>query len=166
MAWRRPGDKPLSEPMTVKLLTHICVTRPQLVNSFVRGWCRCNFNFQTHFELMAWCRQVPVMLYSRWFVAFSANCRLLLPQWLSPVPLNMRVSHMYGFCTETEICHLIKFSSLIAQKVIKLTIFGAASGDYFFKITTFRFQCKYSEPTVFFYVVNALYNHDIFPFSA
>ena len=33
MAWRRPGDKPLSEPMMVSLLTHICVTRPQWVNS-------------------------------------------------------------------------------------------------------------------------------------
>ena len=29
MAWRRPGDKPLCEPMVVSLLTHICVTRPQ-----------------------------------------------------------------------------------------------------------------------------------------
>ena len=32
MAWRRPGDKPLSEPMMIILLTHICVTRPQWVN--------------------------------------------------------------------------------------------------------------------------------------
>ena len=32
MAWRRPGDKPLSEPMVVSLLTHICVTRPQCYN--------------------------------------------------------------------------------------------------------------------------------------
>ena len=31
MAWRRPGDKPLSEPMMDSLLMHICVTRPQLV---------------------------------------------------------------------------------------------------------------------------------------
>ena len=29
MAWRRPGDKSLSEPMVDRLLTHICVTRPQ-----------------------------------------------------------------------------------------------------------------------------------------
>ena len=29
MAWRRPGDKPLSEPMMASLPTHICVTRPQ-----------------------------------------------------------------------------------------------------------------------------------------
>ena len=32
MAWRRSGDKPLSELMMVSLLTHICVTRPQWVN--------------------------------------------------------------------------------------------------------------------------------------
>ena len=32
MVWRRSGDKPLSEPMMVNLLTHICVTRPQWVN--------------------------------------------------------------------------------------------------------------------------------------
>ena len=31
MAWQRPGDKPLSEPMMVCLLTHLCVTRPQWV---------------------------------------------------------------------------------------------------------------------------------------
>ena len=31
MAWRRPGAKPLSEPMMVRLPTHICVTRPQWV---------------------------------------------------------------------------------------------------------------------------------------
>ena len=33
MAWRQPGDKPLSEPMMVRLATHICVTRPQWVNT-------------------------------------------------------------------------------------------------------------------------------------
>ena len=31
MAWRRPGDKPLFEPMMVNLSTQICVTRPQWV---------------------------------------------------------------------------------------------------------------------------------------
>ena len=32
MAWRRPGDKPLSEPRMICLPTHICVTRPQLMS--------------------------------------------------------------------------------------------------------------------------------------
>ena len=31
MAWWRPVDKPLYEPMMVSLLMHICVTRPQWV---------------------------------------------------------------------------------------------------------------------------------------
>ena len=32
MAWRRSGDKPLSEPMMVSLLTCVCVTRHQWVD--------------------------------------------------------------------------------------------------------------------------------------
>ena len=35
MAWRRPGDKPLSEPTMVRLSTHICVPRPQWVDNFI-----------------------------------------------------------------------------------------------------------------------------------
>ena len=34
MAWRRPGDKPLFEPMVVRLPTHIYVTRPQWVKAY------------------------------------------------------------------------------------------------------------------------------------
>ena len=37
MAWRRPIDKPLSEPMMVSFPTHICVTRPQWVNPGQNG---------------------------------------------------------------------------------------------------------------------------------
>ena len=36
MAWRRPGDKPLSEAMMVSLLTHICVTWPQWVKYLIK----------------------------------------------------------------------------------------------------------------------------------
>ena len=43
MAWRRQGDKPLSEPMMVSLLTHICVTRPQWVKA---SKTVCQFYFQ------------------------------------------------------------------------------------------------------------------------
>ena len=38
MGWRRPGDKPLSEPMMVRSLTHICVTRPQWVKAKHQVW--------------------------------------------------------------------------------------------------------------------------------
>ena len=39
MAWCWPGEKPLSEPMMLCLLTHKCVTRPQWVK-----FSSCNFN--------------------------------------------------------------------------------------------------------------------------
>ena len=43
MAWCRSGDKPLSEPMMVSLLAHICVTRPQWVN--MRPWLEGELHF-------------------------------------------------------------------------------------------------------------------------
>ena len=52
MAWRRPGDKPLSEPMMVSLLTHICVSRPQWVNPLMPGSrlkINCNLKFNICF---------------------------------------------------------------------------------------------------------------------
>ena len=47
MTWCRPGDKPLSEPMMVNLLTHSCVTRPQWLNANIHTcslWKGANFN--------------------------------------------------------------------------------------------------------------------------
>ena len=38
MAWRRPGDKSLLEPMMVRLPTHKCVSRPQRVKHHNRHW--------------------------------------------------------------------------------------------------------------------------------
>ena len=39
VAWRRSGDKPLTEPIVVSLLTHICVTRPQWINNNIYEHC-------------------------------------------------------------------------------------------------------------------------------
>ena len=54
MAWRRPGDKPSSEPMMVSLLTHICVTRPQ----WVKSRNRCIVEFQSAFDVILKCESV------------------------------------------------------------------------------------------------------------
>ena len=42
MAWRRPGYKPLSEPMMISVPTHICITRPQWVNGEIDKWNSSN----------------------------------------------------------------------------------------------------------------------------
>ena len=57
MAWRRPGDKPLFEPMMVSLLTHICVTRPQWVNGSksILKHVTCNVCVNVDKEVMLGC---------------------------------------------------------------------------------------------------------------
>ena len=58
MAWRRPGDKPLSEAMMVRLLTHICVARPQWVNKIFNAiWC----HWATIILIWALCFQVMMV---------------------------------------------------------------------------------------------------------
>ena len=52
MAWRRPGDKPLSEPMMVNLPTHICVSRPQWVKSLLCS--ATGSDFITFFSIFLW----------------------------------------------------------------------------------------------------------------
>ena len=44
MAWRRPGNKPLSESMIVRLPTHKCVTRPQ--------WVKGNRHINAHLVIL------------------------------------------------------------------------------------------------------------------
>ena len=51
MAWRRSGDKPLSEPMIVRLPTHICVTWPQWVNRLCT-WLI--WGFMKHIFTISW----------------------------------------------------------------------------------------------------------------
>ena len=49
MAWRRRGDKPLSGPMMDRLPTHICVTRPQWVNSDL---CSASLQCCVHYHVI------------------------------------------------------------------------------------------------------------------
>ena len=59
MAWRQPGDKPLSEPMTVRLLSHICVTRSQWV---------------AHISVKKWCTVVMVATMAERLITLSNTC--------------------------------------------------------------------------------------------
>ena len=45
IAWRRPGDKPLSEPMMDSFPTHICVTRPQWVKATLTDMSKRSHKF-------------------------------------------------------------------------------------------------------------------------
>ena len=106
MAWRRPGDKPLSEPMTVRLPTHICATQPQWVLTKAKLWglliasclynghtssaqaCSYNKRFGTNDQEngVSYCaisqsnfyyrKLILVTLHERYDVLFKTKCRL------------------------------------------------------------------------------------------
>ena len=77
MAWRRSGDKPLSEPMMVSLLTHICVTRPQCV--------KC-FNYSTYIRFSSNCKYLQ-RKYVILHIAYCNNgrCGAVTPLWGSHI---------------------------------------------------------------------------------
>ena len=66
MAWRRPGDKPLSGPIMVRLPTHICVTQPQWVNYNLGLW------FATYFYMLK-----PEKKYGKHFANGNFKCFFL-----------------------------------------------------------------------------------------
>ena len=80
MAWRRPGDKPLFEPMLVRSLTHICVTRPQWVNIGSSNGFVPSANeplsepIMTQFYDAIWHHQATVSYQALWcWIYFSRN---------------------------------------------------------------------------------------------
>ena len=93
MAWRRPGDKPLSEPMMVSLPMHRCVTRPQWVIGYTvrlpvmmkkNGWmCGENGSYQERHYLKQYSRVM-----NRWIW----KCRQLIAAILSR-PEYCNVTH-------------------------------------------------------------------------
>ena len=88
MAQCRPGDKPLSEPMMVTLLMHICVTRPQWVklDQSVVGYTPMVVKFMSHKAIFLWSQNTAP------YCDDVSQCAMWLPclLWNSPV--------IYYFC--------------------------------------------------------------------
>ena len=81
MAWRRPGDKPLSEAMMVSIPMHICVIRPQWVKSpGILGWLNVFVPVHTLPDLD--------LEFSRWFREFAIS----QPKIVS-LPQNKKQTH-------------------------------------------------------------------------
>ena len=109
MAWRLPGDKPLSEAMMVSLLTHICVTRPQWVingammtseygNTFrISGplWGNPSvidgYPSQSHSDAELWCLDILLNKQSsyRWFETPRRSCDVIVKNKQPPSSLGI-----------------------------------------------------------------------------
>ena len=118
MAWRRPGDKPLSELMMVSLLTHICVTRPQWVNWTLRNKLLWNFNWKC-------CLQNAAILVSASMCQLIGLCCCHMPQWnliifssdnglfadsTKPIPEPMLTNDYWKSCS---ICLMASFKLML-----------------------------------------------------
>ena len=90
MAWCRPGDKPLSEPTMIRLLTHICVTQSYWVKTeMIRPIIPLALN---HLNLQIICIwNIPKLFTSKksngsrgkWLQSFLATVfTLQLDQWI------------------------------------------------------------------------------------
>ena len=87
MAWHRPGDKPLSEPMMVSLLTHICVTWPRWVK-FIELVQTFDFNWRTV--------GVPTHLHAFW-ISRAMTSVIMCPDWFKKqAPVSMFNHDIYS----------------------------------------------------------------------
>ena len=124
MAWCRPGDKPLSEPIIVSLLTHICVIQPQWVKcrSFHQIYVILSSVFPvslpsyecqkvlfddklTLVEVMTWYQQATSHYLITWWpmsmspsgISLSHNemmCCVRPLNWVTPYVLHMKMNSM------------------------------------------------------------------------
>ena len=79
MAGRRPGAKPLSEPMMVSLLTHICITHPQWVKLALKGRI---FQWQeTYYSRDQITKANPYSCLRNFYPGFGSACYLLQANW-------------------------------------------------------------------------------------
>ena len=87
MAWRRPGDKPLSEPLMVCIPTHICVTRPQWVNWCMLSRSLCALN-------LVFCFQIKYISVKT--SIFVSNQALRVKRMLSYELVHNDITHNYS----------------------------------------------------------------------
>ena len=115
MAWRRPGDKPLSEPMMVSLLTHICVTRPQWVDSTLapismgRIRCAVTINYS--------------VLTDRWF---EKLIQILMTSFCGTFFIFYRIWYKYSH----HILLKLSWSERTFNFMLSLSITGECYGEY------------------------------------
>ena len=106
MAWRRPGDKPLCEPMLVSLLTHICVSRPQWVNCVN---CICiepllDLRYQ---KIVKYCNRVFIHVVSEWLYVGWWDIDGLMQVRSNSSALAMKLLH--SSTEPSVICLLVDF---------------------------------------------------------
>ena len=94
MAWSRPGDKPLSEPVIVRSLTHICVAQPQWVNKFkiyiISDWIQNTFDLKSCYHpkgyVFGWFPSIYTPSANNWYIFhYNSVLRQLTSRKMEPL---------------------------------------------------------------------------------
>ena len=104
MAWRRPGDKPLSEPMMVGLLKHICITRPKWVKGSHELYLA-----QCSLSILFWTLAKRLDKLVCAFVASGKDCYKGYI-YINKIP-SLTFSYLYGLNRISIQCHQLCFPS-------------------------------------------------------
>ena len=117
MAWWQPSNKPLSEPIIVSLLTHICVTRPQWVNDeFEKKWLL----FVKGIDI-PWIISVLVIRWRYIYKIGNGNCHYLnnmsmkahhLDEYMNSYTSNM----VYLYWNSTQLHWIYRYLFLYSEK--------------------------------------------------
>ena len=115
MAWRRSGDKPLSEPMMVNLLMHICVTRPQWVNKNI-----------AHDDLIKW-KHFPPYRPFLWGIHWSPLNSPHKGQWCVALIFSLIYTWINGWVNNDEAadlrCHRTHYDITVMKTYNKYNCF-------------------------------------------
>ena len=81
MAWRRPGDKPLSEPMMTRLPTHVCALG---LNELIHRGVN-NIILQTPFIVKEWPVKSRAQLYPLTFESYHIEAEIKWPSFADDI---------------------------------------------------------------------------------
>ena len=112
MAWRRLDDKPLSEPMMFSLPTHICVTRPQLVNkltkyddisSIKKAMIQWSPTYSSKEQQQWFGEQISLHMLALWIYRFPLTVIIWKSLWVSTIskfvfPLELAFNYLWWMC--------------------------------------------------------------------
>ena len=128
MAWRRSGDKPLSEPMMVRLPTHICVTRPQCVNplwpsdtiwghrTVLKRYAQPTIRYDTRYDAQDTIRSaihLPFLPGKQRFVIPACDQKHCTPPTTTACAVMMRSGYNNGSLLGVSRCSVFMMNSLV-----------------------------------------------------
>ena len=111
MAWRQPGNTPLSEPKMIILLTHICVTWPQWVKENVSLSFTCIF----HSNFIEFVPKSPIVKKSA-LVRYNGFSMEILFSCNSVADINIATK----FCTRHDSTSYVPCAKFCSEQLVRI----------------------------------------------